>query len=64
MFYWIEDPDINAIYLRLALFSVLAIVGVTLRTKGKESTKYELKPAKKFRQEYEEQKKREMDDRT
>ena len=48
----------------LLLFSALVIIGVALWTKGKEATKDKMKPTKNFKHEYEEQKKREMEDRT
>ena len=47
----------------LFLFSVSVIIGVALWTKGKEQKKDKMKPTQNFRQEYEEQKKREMEDR-
>ena len=64
MFYLMGEPDPMSLYMRLFLFAVLALVGVALWSKGKDATKDKMKPTKNFNREYEEQKKREMEDRT
>jgi hypothetical protein len=59
------ESNFGELIINLFLFAVLGIIGAALWTKSKKGTKMndKIKPTKIFRQEYEEQKKQEMEDR-
>ena len=60
------ESNFGELIINLILFAVLGIVGAIFWTMSKERTKKndKFKPTQNFRQEYEEQKKREMEDRS
>ena len=64
-FVWNAQSSYGKLESNLFLFSALVIIGVALWIKGKEATKKnaKIKPTKNFKHEYEEKKRREMEDR-